>query len=726
MEFPLDDPKLAQFYIAPKSPPADERTRVLKYGPMFAVFDRAGDIEVTGLGERGIFFEGTRFLSEFTLTIGDNRPLLLSSMIREDNAVFAVDIANIDISRRGQVLLPRGTVHVTRLKTLWRGVCYEQLKVVSYALHPVSIPIAIQFNADFADLFEVRGTRRERRGQYLKPEVGRDSVRLSYRGLDGTCRHTIIQCHPVPDRLSDTACQFSVVLQPKESVTLQLVISCLLQSSSNGAVTFDRALESIAAEMRTGSSDGGCFVHSSNEPLNVCLRRSAADIQMMTVGNPEQDYPYAGVPWFSTVFGRDGIITAMECLWMDPKIASGVLRYLAQTQAREVLPESDAEPGKIIHEERLGEMATLKEIPFGRYYGSVDSTPLFIMLAGAYYQRTADLEFIKSLWPNVEAALHWMVEYGDRDHDGFVEYAGRSPKGLIQQGWKDSSDSIFHADGTIAEPPIALCEVQGYAYAAFQAASRLASALGKDDTAATLASDAAKLKNKFEEQFWCPELEMYALALDGKKQPCRVRASNAGHCLYAGIAGLERAGKIVRALLAPDFFSGWGIRTVSTTEARYNPVSYHNGSIWPHDNAMIALGASSYGFRDAAAQLLSTFIDVSSSVELHRLPELLCGLERRFGEGPTLYPVACAPQAWAAGATFMMLEACLGISIDAPNGRLILEQPYLPPAVSQLWIRRLRIGPASVDLFFERRDNAARVEIMEKRGEVEVIVRWPR
>jgi glycogen debranching enzyme len=726
MEYPLDDAKTTQFYIATKSPPADERNRVLKHGTVFAVFDRLGDIEVVGLGEEGIFFEGTRFLSELALYVGSERPLLLSSTIREDNCLFTADLTNVDITRGDQLLIPRGTVHVTRSKTLWQGACYEQLKISSYGLAPISIPIAVQFNSDFADLFEVRGTKRARKGQLLEPRVKRDSITLSYRGLDGVERHTCIRCTPAPDRISERGCEFNLVLQPKQQIVLQIVVSCLYGSCPDHTDTFETALEATASEMRTAGSDGGCYVHSSNEQFNDWLRRSGADIRMMTVGNPEADYPYAGVPWFSTVFGRDGIITALECLWMNPRIAKGVLQYLAATQATEVILESDAEPGKILHEARDGEMAALGEIPFGRYYGSVDSTPLFVKLAGAYYQRTADLALIQSIWPNIEAGLEWIERYGDRDQDGFVEYCRHSERGLVQQGWKDSNDSVFHANGTIAEPPIALCEVQGYVYSAKRAASQLAKALGKHDRAEALEVQARILKTRFEESFWCPELETYALALDGGKRPCRVRTSNPGHCLYTGIATPDHASRIARAFLSPDFFSGWGVRTVAVSEGRYNPVSYHNGSVWPHDNAMVALGISNYGFRDLAARILSGFMDASAHVDLHRLPELFCGLERRSGEGPTLYPVACAPQAWAAGAVFMLLEACLGMAIDAPNKRLILEQPYLPPVISQLWIRRLAVGSASIDLYFERKDNAVRVEIMEKRGDVEVLVRWPR
>ena len=366
-------------------------------------------------------------------------------------------------------------------------------------------------------------------------------------------------------------------------------------------------------------------------------------------------------------------------------------------------------------------MAALGEIPFGRYYGSVDATPLFVMLAGAHFDRTGDRQFLRRMWPHVERALEWIDKYGDVDGDGFVEYSRHSHEGLVQQGWKDSNDSVFHDDGRIAEPPIALCEVQGYVYAAKLAAARLAKVLGNKDQSCELELQAESLRTKFEEQFWCNDLGTYALALDGRKKPCRVRTSNAGHCLFTGIASTERGKRVAETLMDENSFTGWGIRTVARTESRYNPLSYHNGSVWPHDNSIIAYGMAKYGYKKMAGQILLAMLDLSGEVELHRLPELFCGLKRRPTEGPTLYPVACSPQAWAAATPFFILEACLGVTMQAERGRILFDRPFLPEGIPQLSIRNLRCGKASVDLLLERRGESVLVHCESRQDDVEVV-----
>jgi glycogen debranching enzyme len=688
---------------------------------MFAVFDRYGDIEPLGMGEQGIFFQGTRFLSELGLSLWNTRPLLLSSTVKSDNFVFTADLANVDVSDGRDLIVERGTIHVLRSKFLWRDVCYEEFQIVNYGLAPVDIPFHLAIGADFADIFEVRGTRREKRGRRLEDRIEGNSILLSYEGLDKVVRQTRIQSHPEPVQISSSGLRFEISLRPKQSVVLQLIISCNPRVSEP-SIGYTRAMVAAESEMKAASASL-CNISSSNDRFNRWLRRSTADVEMMTLGNPEHDYPYAGVPWFSTIFGRDGIITALEMLWINPRIAKGVLQFLASTQATEINPEVEAEPGKILHEMRRGEMAALGEVPFARYYGTVDATPLFIMLAGAYYDYTGDRDFIQSLWPHIDLALQWIDQFGDVDGDGFVEYARHGSKGLIQQGWKDSHDSIFHADGTLADAPIALCEVQGYVYAAKRAAARISRIRGDGQRESVLEAEATELQQKFEEAFWCDDLSTFALALDGHKKACRVRASNAGHCLFTKIAHPDKAQLVAHTLLSHDFFTGWGVRTVGSEEARYNPLSYHNGSVWPHDNALIASGVARYGQRELAGQILMGLLDASSAVDLHRLPELFCGLDRREGEGPTLYPVACSPQAWAAGAVFLLLEACLGLSIDGCQKQVVFDRPYLPEGIPQLWIRNLRIDNDRADVLLERQAGAVRIEVLEKQGDIEVVVK---
>ena len=461
---------------------------------------------------------------------------------------------------------------------------------------------------------------------------------------------------------------------------------------------------------------------SGHIQFDAWVRRSSGDLALLAAGNPEGPYAYAGVPWFSTPFGRDGILTALQCLWLHPELARGTLAYLARMQATEDSAEHDAEPGKILHEVRQGELAATGEIPFGRYYGSVDATPLFIVLAGAFFERTGDLAFIGMLWPHIERALEWIDRYGDADGDGFVEYRRRSSRGLVHQGWKDSEDAIFHRDGGIATGPIALAEVQGYVYAARRAAATLARALGKPDRAVTFEQTAETLRGRFESAFWSDALGMYALALDGDKRRCEVRASNAGQVLWSGIARPDRARRTVAALLGPAFFSGWGVRTLAEGEPRFNPMSYHNGSVWPHDNALIAMGCARYGQKRATLRILLALCEAAALLDLNRLPELYCGFVRRLGEAPTLYPVACSPQAWASAAVFYLLEACLGISFQPEARRISLCQPVLPEFLNRLEVRNLQLADGRVDLAFERHTHDVGVHVLSEVGGIEVAV----
>jgi glycogen debranching enzyme len=718
------------YYIRATSSRADERTRVLKHGDTFGVFDRFGDVQPVGLGEQGLFHEGTRHLSRLELRLARLRPLLLSSTINETNDLFAVDLTNPDMAEGdGRIVLPRGVLHVFRTKFIWQGALHERVRVSNYGMATVSISLVIRFDADFVDIFEVRGQRRERRGTRFEPRVAGSSCTLGYEGLDRRVRETVIDFFPDPAELQGGSARFEVTLAPQEHGAVTLAIRCRGEASrplaaGNGpevAAAHDRAQTALAhsvAEARRHQAQ----VTTGNEQFNGWLDRSSADLQMMMTETPHGLYPYAGVPWFSTVFGRDGIITALQLLTLAPEAARGVLDYLAAGQADRASPEQDAEPGKILHETRTGEMAALGEVPFGRYYGSVDATPLFVVLAGAYYRRTADRGFAERLWPHVERALRWMETSGDPDGDGFVEYARRSAHGLVQQGWKDSHDSVFHADGTMAEPPIALCEVQGYAYAARLAAAELATALDLPERAHELTRAAQALQKRFEEAFWCDDLGTYALALDGHKRPCRVRTSNPGHCLFAGIASPLRAQRTSHTLLEHPSFSGWGIRTLATSEARYNPMSYHNGSVWPHDNALIAAGFGRYGLRRQVLRVLEGLFGASQFLELRRMPELFCGFDRRTGEGPTLYPVACLPQAWASGSVFMVLQACLGLSVDAAAQEVRFDNPVLPEWLPEVRINHLEVGGATADLLLERHPHDVGVTVLRRNGPLRVTV----
>jgi glycogen debranching enzyme len=709
-------------HVLAASAAIDDRTRVLKHDDTFAVFDHVGQIKPTGLGEEGLYHEGTRHLSCLVLDLDGRRPLFLGSTVRDANDQLSVSLTNPDELRDGRIEVSLGTVHLAVRAFLWRAACHWQLRVKNHGLRARTADLHLRFRADFVDIYEVRGMKRKARGHALPAEVRDGRVVLGYRGLDGVIRRTLLRFTPAPASLAADSARMDIALRPGEEAVLELAVACW--RGDDDVIEPPRHDEARAAseDASMRSRSVACLVRSSDGRFNAWVRRAESDLHMLVSDTATGPYPYAGVPWFNTPFGRDGIITALECLWLRPELARGVLAYLTATQATEVIPEQDAEPGKILHETRRGEMAALKEMPFGRYYGSVDATPLFVLLAGAYYERTADLAGIEAIWPNIEAALSWIDEYGDRDGDGFVEYQRRSPHGLLHQGWKDSDDAVCHADGTPAAGPIALCEVQGYVYAAHRAGAVLAAALGRTDRAGELNGRAERLRDRFEAAFWCDDLGTYAMALDGAKQPCRVRSSNAGHCLFAGIADPARAARVARTLMGPGSFSGWGVRTLDAAEVRFNPMSYHNGTVWPHDNALIALGFSRYGLQDDALRVLTGLFEAGTYLDLHRMPELFCGFAREPGEGPTPYPVACAPQAWAAGAVFLLVQACLGLTVTAIEPQIAFTRPHLPELLGQLTITGLAVGGAVVDLQLTRQHDDVGVRVLGRKGLLDILI----
>ena len=711
------------------------RPRVLKRDDTFAVLDRTGDaLPVIG-GPEGLYHRDTRHLSRLELRLAGTKPLLLSSAVSDDGAVLTCDLTNPDVAGDGwRPGLERDQLHLRRSKFLRNGICFERLTMRSYAACPLALELELRFAADFADLFEVRGERRARRGTQHRPEIGADGVTLAYTGLDKRRRETRLRFDPAPTRIGPDRAVFALMLAPGERRTILMETCCETDGAAAAAeqgspaapparIAFLRALWEDSRARRAAMARTATVV-TSDTAFDEMIGRSVADLHMLTTNTPEGPYPYAGVPWFSTVFGRDALVTAWLMLWLDPSVALGVLRHLAVLQATSSDAAADAEPGKILHEVRNGEMAELGEVPFRRYYGSVNSTPLFVALAGAWLDRTGEAETLRPLWPNIEAALRWIELHGDCDGDGFVEYGRKTAAGLANQGWKDSWDSVFHADGTLAKGPIALCEVQAYVHAAYLAGARIARALDLGTgRAEALEKKAATLRARFEEAFWCEDLGTYALALDGAKRPCRVRASNAGHALLGGIVPRERATAVAKQLLSGSFHSGWGIRTVATTEARYNPMSYHNGSVWPHDNALIGLGLARYGLCAEAARVLEGLAAAAGRLELRRLPELFCGFPRRGGQGPTGYPVACSPQAWAAAAPIGLLGACLGLSYD-PAARIVrVERPVLPAGLNRVTLRGLTLGNARIDISLRRAaGNSVAMSVAGRSGDIGAVL----
>jgi glycogen debranching enzyme len=700
----------------------EEKTFALKHNNTFAIFNKYGDIVQFKNSAQGVFHEGTRFLSAFQLKIEGSLPLFLSSSLKERNEMFLVDLTNPDIIEEGVVKLEKDIIHIMRQKVLWQSVYYEHILFHNFGLEEVLFDVELIIDADFDDIFEVRGAKRLKKGIKLPLKLEKNSIRLGYVGVDGVERTTSLLLKPEPSLIEGNRVFYTVQLSPGQSFIVSPVISFETQNSPKPKLLNFRKAVKKQIRFLEYVDKSTCEIVTSNEQFNHWINRSATDLTTMISDTPYGPYPYAGIPWYVTPFGRDGIITALECLWVSPEVANGVLRYLAATQAKEIDRFRDSEPGKILHETREGEMAMLDEIPFRQYYGTIDATPLFIVLAGEYYKRTGDLELIEELWPNIELALEWIDKYGDIDGDMFVEYQRKEESGLFNQGWKDSYDSISYENGKIADLPIALCEVQGYVYDAWLKASMLAEVLGYMETAEELKSKASELQQQFSKHFWSAKKSTFHLALADNKKPCNVVSSNAGHCLFSGIATHEQAKMVAQSLLSDEMFTGWGIRTLSSRELRYNPMSYHNGSVWPHDNALIAYGLSKYGLKEEVAKITAGLFDASLFSEGQRLPELFCGFKRKPGEAPTSYPVACSPQAWSVATVFMTLQALLGMEIIESKNIIRFYKPYLPEFLNSVHIKNLHFGKLKLNLEFTRAGNSVSISMHNKNVPVKLEV----
>ena len=689
----------------------------LKDGDTFLLADALGDVHDR---EDGLFCDDTRILSKFELSVANHPPSLLGATVSRDNTTFISHLTNNPLPALGERVLPKGVIHMERRRVLSGGRLYERLTLTNFSDRRAEVPVRFIFGADYADIFEVQGHSRPARGHILKPDVHESEVRLAYRGLDGLVRNTAIRFSRHPQELTGNSASLLFDLEGGAMEALFVEIGPIQDAEEPLEQRYEHASDArihIARELLKAAG----HVQTSGRLFNQWIDKSRADLALLTTPLQTGPYPYAGIPWFSTQFGRDAIITAMQTLWLDPQLAAGVLRFLAATQATETSSFRDSEPGKIMHETRRGEMANLGEIPFGRYYGGVDTTPLFVMLAGAYEERTGDRTLVNEIWPNLLAATGWIEGRLDRSATGFLDYARGEESGLANQAWKDSQDSIFHADGRLPTGPIAVVEVQGYAYAALAAMARLASLRHNIEQAQKWLARAAALREAIERRFWIDSFGFYAIALDGGGTPCCVRASNAGHLLFCGVPTAQHAARVCSQLLSDRFSSGWGIRTLPEGEARYNPMSYHNGSIWPHDTAICAAGIARYGGRQHLVKIMADMFEAAVQFSM-RLPELYCGFARSATQAPVPYPVACLPQAWASGSIFMLLQSTLGIRIDGTAREVHIQHPVLPEGIETLRLCELPIAGTHIDIDFHRiGDNVGAVPTGHTEGGVNVL-----
>lgn len=710
---PYTEPRLAFQEIEPRK--VDSLTLI--DGKTFSATNVAGDIYPAGSPNVGFFHDDTRFLSHLELRIGGHRTVVLSSST-EKTFSAQIELTTGNITLRDSFDLPENTVHIRREQLLASEILFDRLTFENFNLAPVDFVVELLFEADFVDVFQVRGVARLQHGQYYKPVVDANTISIFYRGLDGVMRQTLIKLSPNPTTIDERTARWDLCLEQLKEVEIELSVTPLVEGRESRAQNYSLGAQLSQRRANFSQWEGGSTsFHSNNEVFDKLVETAISDFHALQIPDESQHIIAAGIPWFATIFGRDSVIAAYQSLALNPQLAVDTLRVLARYQGQEYNDWRDEEPGKILHECRVGEMTRNGEMPFGPYYGSIDATPLFLILLSETFNWTADERLVEELLPNAYAALEWIDKYGDLDGDGFVEYQRRSPKGLVNQGWKDSWDANMHRDGTVAKTPIAPCEVQGYVYDAKFRLSSLLRNFGDTKTADKLKRDAIDLARRFDRAFWIPGRGYYAMALDNEKRPLEVIASNPGHLLFTRIISKERARMVTNRLMRDDMFSGWGWRTMSQDERVFNPLSYHRGSVWPHDNSIIAHGMALNDMRQGALRVLTTLYQAALNFRDYRLPELFCGLQRREYDEPVHYPVSCSPQAWASGAMFLILTSVLGIRPSAPRKELNIINPLLPDWLAQLHLRNLRVGNSRVGLDFTRRGERTFCNVVDVEGE---------
>jgi glycogen debranching enzyme len=710
--------------MAKAAPATDIRdAQVIKHGRAFFLSDPFGNVPEPNQAALGLYYRDTRFLSRLELSLDGLSPLLLHSST-ERNYSQIVELAYpVEIEDPQGFGEHRENVSVSRSRVLSDSLI-EQIEVTNYGSQARTLVLRLDFAADFSDLFEVRGwTRQGQPGQVQPTRVEKNAVTFGYRGADGVVRTTTLRFSPAPQELTADHAVFELQLGSSQHAGISLEITPEAGLPAPARRGYRETRQDLEHEYSLWRKRCTRF-KTSNLQLSKFLDRAVLDLRML-LSEDDRGAPYldAGVPWFSALFGRDSLITAYECLGVNPDLAWGVLRGLAALQGTKEDEWREEEPGKILHEVRVGELAGMGDIPHTPYYGSVDATPLWLVLLTYAYSWTADLEAVKALWPNALAALEWIDTYGDADGDGYVEYIKRSPKGLDNQGWKDSWDAVVHPDGALATAPIALVEVQGYVYQAKSRLAPVARALGEYELASRLEKEAAELREAFNRDFWVDKDGYFALALDGDKKPVATVTSNPGHCLWAGIIDGDKAARVARKLQGPGLSSGWGVRTLSAKHKPFDPLGYHRGTVWPHDNALIAHGLKLYGFDTEAMGVIDQLSMAGMFFPLARYPELFCGFSREDVPVPVEYPVACRPQAWSSGAPLMMLRSYGGISADAPDGKLYIVRPQLPAWLDRIEILGMRVGQAKVDLTLTSHEGVTAIQVPRKEGEIEVLIR---